>query len=202
MSSRATQLIAAVDGGDAKASAELLPLVYDELRQMARQCLAREREGATPTLQATALVHEAYLRLVGHGESRWNSRRHFFAAAAEAMRRILIDRARGKNTQKRGTGRQRIEFAEDHLPIIESPLDAVEDVLVLDTALGKLEAAYPEQAQIVKLLYFAGLSLDETAATQGVSRATVHRHWVFARAWLHDAMIGSPTGNRKNTESH
>ncbi len=174
-----THILTAIEHGDPHAAAQLLPLVYDELRQLAAHRLAQEKPGQT--LQATALVHEAYLRLVGGAAPQsWDSRGHFFAAAAEAMRRILVDHARRRGADKRGGRHQRVELPDLAAP---APEDAV-DLLALDEALRRLEAQYPQQAQLVKLRYFAGCGLEEAAAALGVSRATAQRHWAFARAWL------------------
>jgi RNA polymerase sigma factor (TIGR02999 family) len=148
------------------------------------------QERGEHTLQATALVHEAYLRLVGDSKPQWESRGHFFAAAAEAMRRILIDHARAKQSLKRGGTRQRVEL-EDDLPLAIPALDDIDDLLELDGALARLEATDSKKAELVKLIYFAGLNLDEAAAAQGISRTTAYRHWLFARAWLHDAISGN-----------
>jgi RNA polymerase sigma factor (TIGR02999 family) len=180
-----TRLIHAIEQGDARASAQLLPAVYDQLRELARSCMARE--GAGHTLQATALVHEAYLRLIKDGYGDWDGRKHFFAAAAEAMRRILIERARRKQAIKHGGGREQVPLADD-MAEIECPLAGVDDILELDAALEKLAQHDAAKAELVKLLYFTGLNLEEAAAIQGISRATAHRNWVFARAWLKDAM--------------
>lgn len=149
--------------------------------------MANER--AEHTLQATALVHEAYLRLVDGADGQWDSRGHFFAAAAEAMRRILIEHARRRGARKRGGDQQRVELCED-LPSIGSPCDNVENLLALNDALDRLAEVDPPKADLVKLLYFAGLNLAEAAAAQGISRTTAYRHWLFARAWLHDAIAG------------
>jgi RNA polymerase sigma factor (TIGR02999 family) len=177
-----TRILTAIDQGDPQAAEQLLPLVYDELRQLAAQKLAQEKPGQT--LQATALVHEAYLRLVGGDASapkgRWKGRLHFYAAAAEAMRHILVDNARRKRRAKHGGGRQRVAF-DDEVP---APPAADEDLLALDEALGKLAAEDPEAAAVVKLRSFAGLSVEEAAQALGLSRATAYRHWTFARAWL------------------
>ncbi len=183
-----TQLLDAAAAGDPAAAAELLPLVYGELRKLAAVRLAAEAPGHT--LQATALVHEAYVRLAGAGPERgWNSRGHFFAAAAEAMRRILIDRAREKIALKRGGGRKRVPLNEVDPPAGTPP----EDLLALDEALEQLSSLDPTAAQLVKLRYFAGLSVEEVATTMNLSAATAYRHWAFARAWLHNQFAGRPT---------
>jgi RNA polymerase sigma factor (TIGR02999 family) len=175
-----TQILARIDHGDSAAAAELLPLVYDELRKLAAQKMAHEQPGQT--LQATALVHEAYLRLVdGAPVQDWNCRGHFFGAAAEAMRRILIEQARRKDRLKHGGALDRHVLAEVAAP----ENDAVFDLLDLDAALSKLEQDEPQKAQLVKLRYFAGLSIDEAAAALGLSPATAKRHWAYARAWLY-----------------
>jgi RNA polymerase sigma factor (TIGR02999 family) len=175
-----TQLLSQIESGDPAAAEQLLPLVYDELRKLASRRLAREKPGQT--LQATALVHEAYLRLLGpDGDGqRWNSRAHFFAAAAEAMRRILIDAARSKTSLKRGGNVERVPLSDHPAGFDSNQID----LLALDEALQKLEAEHPDKAQLVKLRYFAGCSLDETAELLGISRATAQRHWTYARAWL------------------
>jgi RNA polymerase sigma factor (TIGR02999 family) len=175
-----TQLLEAAATGDPKAAAELLPLVYDELRKLAAQRLTLEKPGQT--LQATALVHEAYLRLVsGDQPQDWNGRGHFFAAAAEAMRRILVEGARRKGRQRHGVGRRRVDL--DALDIaFAGPTD---DILALDAALSKLAVKHPEKAELVKLRFFAGLSGDEAARALGISPSTADRHWTFARAWLY-----------------
>ena len=185
--SEVTRLLNAIDQGDSRAAEELLPLVYEELRRLARSRMANER--GEHTLQATALVHEAYLRLVDDEDACWDGRNHFFAAAAEAMRRILIEHARRKKAFKRGGQHHRVEL-DDVLPPIASPCDNVDDLLALDEALDRLAAEDPAKAELVKLLYFAGLNLDEAAAAQGIGRTTAYRHWLFARAWLHDAIAG------------
>jgi RNA polymerase sigma factor (TIGR02999 family) len=182
--SEVTRILSAIEQGDPSAAEQLLPLVYEELRKLAAQKLAQEKPGQT--LEATALVHEAYLRLVKGGgeaspeEQRWKGRRHFFAAAAEAMRHILVDNARRKRRGKHGGGRRRVEL-DDEMP---APPAAADDLLALDEALGKLAAEDPEAAAVVKLRYFAGLSVEEAAQTLGISRAGAYRHWTFARAWL------------------
>jgi RNA polymerase sigma factor (TIGR02999 family) len=174
-----TRLLAAIERGDARAGDELLPLVYDELRKLAARRLAREKPGQT--LQATALVHEAYLRLVGPGEPQdWGGRGHFFAAAAEAMRRILIENARRKRSQKRGGGLVRRELTSGELEAPGTP----EDLLALDEALDKLAAANPRVAELVKLRYFAGLTIKQAAEALGISARTADADWAYARAWL------------------
>jgi RNA polymerase sigma factor (TIGR02999 family) len=174
-----TQVLSAIEQGDPSAAGELLPLVYDELRRLAAQKLAQEKPGQT--LQATALVHDAYLRLVDdqHGQ-HWNSRGHFFAAAAEAMRRILVDNARRKKTIKQGGDRARMELDADQIVAPEPR----EDLLALDEALDKLTEQNPEAAKLVKLRYFAGLTLPEAAEVLDVSPRSAGRLWAFARAWL------------------
>jgi RNA polymerase sigma factor (TIGR02999 family) len=171
-----TQILAAIEQGDPHAGAHLLPLVYDELRQLAAQRLAHEKPGQT--LQATALVHEAYLRLIG--DQHFNSRGHFFAAAAEAMRRILVEAARRKGRVRHGGGRRRIEL-DDACPAAPTPGD---DLLALDEALTRLAERDPVRAELVKLRFFAGLTMPEAAAMLGISLTTAERYWVFARTWL------------------
>jgi RNA polymerase sigma factor (TIGR02999 family) len=180
--SEVTQILSAIEEGDPHAADQLLPLVYDELRKLAAQKLAQEKPGQT--LQATALVHEAYLRLVDVEKvQHWNSRGHFFAAAAEAMRRILVDEARRKRRPKHGGDRQRIDLGEAH------SLDEPDDkLLALDEALSRLAEEEPAKAELVKLRYFTGLSLEEAAACLGISPATAKRYWTVARAWLFDAL--------------
>jgi RNA polymerase sigma factor (TIGR02999 family) len=173
-----TRILSAIEQGDPRAAEQLLPLVYDELRQLAAQRLAQEKPGQT--LQATALVHEAYLRLVDTEKAQaWNSRGHFFAAASEAMRRILIDNIRRKRRPKHGGDRQRIDL--DEALSLDNPRD---DLLALDEALTRLAAQEPIKAELVKLRYFAGLTLEEAAAVLGISLATAKRYWAVARAWL------------------
>lgn len=176
-----TRLLEAAHRGDPTAAADLLPLVYDELRKLAAAKVAREKPGQT--LDATALVHEAYLRLVG--DQQFNGRGHFFAAAAEAMRRLLVDAARRKQAEKRGGGRQRAELAGIEIAVPESS----EDLVALDEALSRLEAIDPAKAQLVKLRYFAGLTMEQVAVAQGISLATANRAWAYARAWLHQQMV-------------
>jgi RNA polymerase sigma factor (TIGR02999 family) len=181
-----TRLLDAAAAGDRQAAADLLPLVYDELRKLAAVRLAAEPSGNT--LQPTALVHEAYLRLVGTPEGdRWDHRGHFFAAAAEAMRRILVDRARRKATARHGGAMQRQALDPDAAAMPEPR----EDLLALDTALDRLAAEDPLKADLVKLRYFVGLSLAEAAAALGLSERTAGRHWAFARAWLRRAVEGT-----------
>ena len=175
-----TQVLNAIEQGDPHAAEQLLPLVYEELRKLATERMAQEKPGQT--LQATALVHEAYLRLVDvDREQRWNSRGHFFAAAAEAMRRILVEYARRKRRQKRGGDRQRVGLDEVQITV-EGPS---KDLVALDEALSKLAQEHPEKAELVKLRYFAGLTLREAAQVLGISRSTADRHWTYARAWLY-----------------
>jgi RNA polymerase sigma factor (TIGR02999 family) len=183
--SEVTQLLHAIRQGDQQATAQLLPLVYEELRRLARAHMVRER--AEHTLQATALVHEAYLRLIGAQEPDWEGRSQFFAAAAESMRRILIEHARRKHAKKRGGNGQRLELNGELEPIV-APCQQVHELLALDEALDRLAEQHPAKADLVKLLYFAGLNLEEAASIQGLSRTTAYRHWLFARAWLFDAM--------------
>jgi RNA polymerase sigma factor (TIGR02999 family) len=184
-----TRILSAIDRGDAQAAEQLLPLVYDELRKLAAQRLSQEKPGQT--LQATALVHEAYLRLAG-GEPAdvWNSRGHFFAAAAEAMRRILVENARRKRRAKHGGGLRRVDLDEG--PPVTG---AREDVLAIDEALTELARQQPAKAELVKLRYFAGLSLGEAAACLGISEATAKRHWAVARAWLFAALSDDQSGD-------
>jgi RNA polymerase sigma factor (TIGR02999 family) len=179
--SEVTRLLEAASGGDRQAAAELLPLVYDELRKLAAHRLAQEGPGQT--LQATALVHEAYLRLVGaSGPPGYRDRGHFFAAAATAMRRILIDLARRKHADKRGGDRLR-----EPLDDLAAP-EADEELLALDAALDRLAAEDPVKARVVELRYFAGLTGDQAAAVLGISPSTADRHWAYARAWLQTAV--------------
>ncbi len=174
-----TRILSAIEHGDPHAAAQLLPLVYDELRTLAVQKLAQEKPGQT--LQATALVHEAYLRLVGDGEEpRWDNRRHFFAAAAEAMRRILVENARRKKTHKHGGDRQRQDLEAEALVAPEPEVD----LLALDAALHRLAEQDPLKARFVELRYFAGLTGDQAAADLGMSASSADRLWVYTRAWL------------------
>jgi RNA polymerase sigma factor (TIGR02999 family) len=174
-----TRILSAIERGDPSAASQLLPLVYEELRKLASTKLAQEKPGQT--LQPTALVHEAYLRLVdAENAQEWNSRGHFFAAAAEAMRRILVENARRKKTQKHGGAGQRVELAE-----IEAPSSSTSDGwLLLDDALGAFTHEDQIAAQVAKLHLFAGLSVEDAGTVLGISRATAFRHWTYARAWL------------------
>jgi RNA polymerase sigma factor (TIGR02999 family) len=183
-----TRILSAIEQGDPHAAEQLLPLVYEELRILAAAKLAQEKPGQT--LQATALVHEAYLRLVG-GQTiqKWDGRGHFFAAAAEAMRRIVIDQARRKHSGKRGGGLRRAEL--DAGALLAAPEDhSAEDLLALDDALQQFESEEPLKARLVKLRYFAGLSVAEAAEALGISAATAKRHWVYARSWLYGKIHG------------
>jgi RNA polymerase sigma factor (TIGR02999 family) len=179
--SEVTQLLNAIGQGDPRASAELLPVVYEELRKLAAARLAQVKPGQT--LQATALVHEAYLRLLGPDDinQSWNSRGHFFGAAAEAMRRILIEEARRKQRIRHGGQFQRVDL--DSACAVSEPASL--DLLVLDEALIKLAAIEPDKVELVKLRFFGGLTMSEAAAALGISLATAERHWTFARSWLY-----------------
>ena len=175
-----SRLLDAIEGGDPTAARRLLPLVYDELRRLAAARLAGEKAGLT--LQATDLVHEAYLRLVGDdGGPPWDGRGHFFAAAAEAMRRILVDAARRKAALKRGGGLARVDLDEAAAIVPETR----EDLVALDEALGKLARLDPVKAELVTLRYFAGLTVEQAARVLGISTTTAERYWAYARAWLH-----------------
>ena len=183
MEDQVTLLLAAVDEGDTLAAQRLLPVVYDELRQLAAARMAQEKAGQT--LQATALVHEAYLRLLKDQDQEWQNRGHYFAAAAEAMRRILIERARAKSRKKRGGGQlERIDISDVQLAI-DTPPDIL---LALDEALEQLAETAPEKAQLVKLRYYVGMTIPEAAKTMGISEMTAKRHWTFARTWLYQRL--------------
>ncbi len=174
-----TRILSQIESGDPSAAEQLLPLVYNELRKLAAAKLAQEKPGQT--LQATALVHDAYIRLVDVEKvQHWNSRGHFFGAAAEAMRRILVENARRKQELKHGGGLQRVDL-DDAVPLTTASPDQLID---LDDALIQLDHADPHAAQVFKLRYFAGLSVEQAAEVLGISRATSYRHWTFARAWL------------------
>jgi RNA polymerase sigma factor (TIGR02999 family) len=180
-----TRLLEEIHHGEPKAAEQLLPLVYDELRKLAAQKLAQEKPGQT--LQATALVHEAYLRLVDADRARrWNSRGHFFAAAAEAMRRILVEGARRKNRLKHGRGRHRVDLESSCLV---SPAPSL-DLVALDEALSRLAETEPAKAELVKLRFFAGLTMPEAAAAMDISLATAERYWTFAKSWLYAELAG------------
>jgi RNA polymerase sigma factor (TIGR02999 family) len=182
-----TRILSAIEQGDPHAAEQLLPLVYEELRKLAAQKLAQERLGQT--LEATALVHEAYLRLVDADQARrWDSRGHFFAAAAEAMRRILIDNARRKERSKRGGGRKRVDLESADLVATSSP----DELLLLNDALDKLATEEPDAARLVQLRYFTGISVEEAAQVLGISRSTAYERWAYARAWLHCELQGKP----------
>jgi RNA polymerase sigma factor (TIGR02999 family) len=189
-----TRILSAIEQGDPQAAGQLWPIVYDELRRLAAQRLAQEKPGQT--LQATALVHEAYVRLVanpggtsGTDPAQWEGRGHFFAAAAEAMRRILIDQARRKHSAKRGGQRRRLPL--DEAACLATPEGTPrEDLLALDEALRQLEAEEPVKARLVQLRFFAGVSLEDAAGMLGVSPATAKRYWVYARSWLYGKLHG------------
>jgi RNA polymerase sigma factor (TIGR02999 family) len=174
-----TRILKAIEQGDTRAADALLPLVYEELRLLAAQKLSQESPGQT--LQATALVHEAYIRLVGEQTQNWESGRHFFLAASEAMRRILIDNARRKKSQRRGGHQQRVDFDA----VVKGDKSSFIDLLELDEALSRLAEQDPDAADVVKLRYFGGLSLDQTAKIKGISRKTAGRYWKYARLWLY-----------------
>jgi RNA polymerase sigma factor (TIGR02999 family) len=180
--SEITHLLTAAAAGDRQAAAELLPLVYEELRNLAATRMAAERPGHT--LDATALVHEAYLRLIG--DQHFDGKAHFFAAAAEAMRRVLVNHARDRSRLKRGGGRNRVDLDRLTTPATASD----DDLLELDDALDRLANEFPVAADLVKLRFFAGMALGDAAEALGLSRRTADRHWVFARAWLAQALGG------------
>ena len=180
-----TQLLQAIESGQPQSAERLLPLVYEELRRLASGRLARELPGQT--LQATALVHEAWIRLVDSPRQKWQGRAHFFSAAAEAMRRILIDRARRKKSEKRGGGRQPLSF--DEITVAESTPS--EELLAINDALERFQEINAEAAELLKLRFFVGLKNAEAAATMGISERTAKRHWAFARAWLFNELRAS-----------
>jgi RNA polymerase sigma factor (TIGR02999 family) len=182
-----TRILSQIESGDPAAAEQLLPLVYDELRKLASVRLAQEKPGQT--LQATALVHDAYIRLVDTEQAQhWNSRGHFFGAAAEAMRRILVEQARYRGRLKRGGQRQRVDL-DSACAIQEAPSL---DILALDEALTKLAATEPVKADLVKLRFFAGLTMPQAAGALGISLATAERYWTFAKAWLHSELADQP----------
>ena len=183
--SEVTHILSAIEQGDPNAAEQLLPLVYDELRQLAAQKIVQEKPGQT--LQATALVHEAYIRLVDvELAQQWHSRGHFFAAAAEAMRRILVENARRKQRVKRGGGRERVTIELANLPTRMSS----DELTALDEALEKLHGQDPVKAKLVTLRYFGGLTIEQASEVLGISRVTAHRYWTYARAWLHQQITG------------
>jgi RNA polymerase sigma factor (TIGR02999 family) len=187
-----TQILSAIERGDPQAAKELLPLVYDELRKLAAQRLSHEKPGQT--LPATALVHEAYIRLVDHDATKnWNSRGHFFAAAAEAMRRILLENARRKASIKRGGERKRVELDSECAAAAPPSLD----LLALDEALSKLAKLDPPKAELVKLRYFAGITMPEAAEALGISLSTAERYWTFARSWLYAELSERSSGGEQ-----
>jgi len=185
-----TQLLDAAAAGDSRAAAELLPLVYDELRKLAAARMSVEQPGQT--LQATALVHEAYLRLVGADAGRpWNGRGHFFAAAAEAMRRILVDNARRKKTDKHGGDHRRVDLTD-----IDPAADGPDlDLIALDEALSRLAVSHPRKAELVQLRYFAGLTVEQSAVALGISTSTADNDWAYAKSWLRVALDGPPASS-------
>ena len=181
-----TRILSAIEQGDPSAAEQLLPLVYNELRKLAAAKMAQEKPGQT--LQATALVHEAYVRLVdGEKAQHWNSRGHFFGAAAEAMRRILVENARGKARQKRGGDWERVDFEELDLVTAVTP----DQLLAIDEAIVRLDTEDRLAGELVRLRYFAGLSLSQATAMLGISSATTYRHWAYARAWLRTELLES-----------
>ena len=187
-----TQILSQIESGDPSAAEQLLPLVYEELRKLAAAKLAQEKPGQT--LQATSLVHEAYIRLVDVEKAQhWNSRGHFFGAAAEAMRRILLNRARDKGRLKRGGERHKVDLEKVDLAV-DTPY---EDLLALDESIERLAEENGECANLVKLRFFAGLSIDDAATALGISASTAKRHWAYARAWLFDAL--RPDGRPMST---
>jgi RNA polymerase sigma factor (TIGR02999 family) len=187
--SEVTRILSAIERGEARAGAELLPLVYDELRRLAAYQLSHEAPGQT--LQATALVHEAWMRLAKTEDQKWDGRKHFFAAAAQAMRRILIDNARRKQRQKRGGGWERVDVEEIQLPEL-LPSDRL---LALDEALTELAKHDPQAAELVQLRYFTGLTQQQAADMLGISRRTADRTWAYARAWLFQRISGTGDTN-------
>lgn len=185
--SSVTQILHQIERGEPGATENLLPLVYAELRRLAERNLSQERSAGH---DATSLVHEAYMRLAGADKQNWNSRGHFYAAAAEAMRRILIDDARRRRRPKHGGDRARVELQADVAPQADRTVEPghYDDVLAIDEALTKFAIVEPAKAQLVKMRYFGGLSLEETASALGISLATAKRHWAYARAWLFEAL--------------
>ncbi len=190
------KLLASSNGEHPRAAQEMLPLVYEDLRRLAERKLAQEPPGLT--LQATALVHEAYLRLLAGGAVHWENRRHFFAAAAEAMRRILIERARRYKCVKHGGGRKRVDLDVVRVPV---PNEGHEQLVALDAALQALQAQDPQLAELVTLRYFAGLTIEQTAELLSMSPATVKRHWTFARMWLAQQISRASAGRESDSGS-
>lgn len=191
MMANVTQILAQIESGDPSAAEHLLPLVYDELRKLAAAKLAHEKPGQT--LQATGLVHDAYIRLVDvERVQHWDSRRHFFSAAAEAMRRILVEKARHKGRQKHGAGASRVSLDENDWVTANTP----DQLLAVDEALSRLADEDATAAEIVKLRYFAGMSVDEAAQVLGIHRATAHRHWAYARAWIRADLLHDDSSHR------
>lgn len=186
-----TRILNAIERGEARATDELLPLVYEELRILAAQKLSKELPGLT--IQATALVHEAYLRLVGSEQPGWDCRGHFFAAAAEAMRRILVEDARRKNYHRHGAGHRRVALNDSW--VREDTMISPDDLLALDEALAKLENQDSTKAELVKLRFFAGLTSDQAAKALGISHATAERYWAYARSWLRLEVMGDDEKN-------
>jgi RNA polymerase sigma factor (TIGR02999 family) len=186
--SEVTVLLEAANRGDSQAAEQLLPLVYEELRRLAAAKMASENPGQT--LQPTALVHEAWLRLAGDANRKWNDRTHFFAAAAEAMRRILVENARRKRAQRHGGGQQRLELLDLAAPSAPN----ADQLLAVNDALDKFAALDPQAAELVKLRYFVGMTIEETAEALGISKATVKRHWDYARAWLYEEIRTQQAG--------
>jgi RNA polymerase sigma factor (TIGR02999 family) len=194
--SNVTRFLLLIEQGNAQAAEQLLPLLYDELRKLAAAKLADEKPGQT--LQATALVHEAYLRLVGSDNvQQWNSRGHFFAAAAEAMRRILVENARRKNRLKHGGELDRVEVELAELPTRMG----ADDLIALDEALQRLQKEDPLKTRLVTLRFFAGLTIEQASEVLGISRVTAFRYWTFARAWLHREIRGEPHGPPESTRN-
>ena len=191
-----TQLLIRARGGDRRATDRLLPLVYDRLRALAQELMQQERPGHT--LQATALVHEAYLKLVDQQRAQWQDRAHFFAVAAQAIRRILVDHARGHGRAKRGGGRARLTLNEE----LAATYDEVVDVAALDEALTQLAQSHPQHARITEMRFFAGLTIEESAAVLGMSTRTVNRHWRYARAWLYKALSGDEESSPKEADQN
>ena len=182
-----TRILSAIERGEEKAADKLLPLVYRELRRLAAAKLSKEKRGHS--IQPTMLVHEAYVRLVDVDKPQgWSGRRHFFAAASEAMRRILVENARRKLSRKRGGGMERVELGDVELAVENSKMRQADELLALDEALTRFEQLWPEKAQLVKLRYFAGMTAPEAAQALDVSVATVERYWKFAKAWLHSQL--------------